>query len=65
MHVANHFVESGTYRVGLIVNCEAGMRGYADFEVRSLEDLEPRLAAFTVGPFLGEVRAARTDEPGA
>jgi len=23
------------------------------------------LAAFTVGPFLGEVRAARTDEPGA
>ncbi len=49
MHVSRQFLAGGTYRTGLIVNCECGLAGYLDLNLRSLADLETRLACFTIG----------------
>ena len=49
LHIAHTFLSAGTYRAGLIVNCEAGFRHLADLSVQGVEDLEHKAAALTVG----------------
>jgi 3-oxoacyl-[acyl-carrier-protein] synthase III len=50
LHVAYSFIRAGTYRRGLIVNCECGLyRHHAAWRFRSHDDLIHRLAMFTIG----------------
>jgi 3-oxoacyl-[acyl-carrier-protein] synthase III len=49
LHVAHTFLRSGTYRRGLIVNCECGFPMYDDFTLQRIEDLDHRAAAWTIG----------------
>ncbi len=49
LHVAHTFIRSGTYRRGLIVNCECGFVMYDDFTLQRIEDLDHRAAAWTIG----------------
>jgi 3-oxoacyl-[acyl-carrier-protein] synthase III len=49
LQVAHSFTRSGAYKTGMIVNCEASLTGYGDFNLNKLEDLDHMFAAFTVG----------------
>ena len=49
LHIAQSFMRSGAYRQGLIVNCECNSRELLQLEIGSDEELEQRLASFTVG----------------
>ena len=49
IQVAHSFIQSGTYRKGIIVNCECNSQEYLTLEVEDEADLERRLASFTVG----------------
>jgi 3-oxoacyl-[acyl-carrier-protein] synthase III len=49
LHIAHTFLRSGTYRRGMIVNCECGFVTYRDWYIPTLEDLDGRLAGWTIG----------------
>ncbi|GAB4249825.1 MAG: beta-ketoacyl-ACP synthase III [Acidobacteriota bacterium] len=47
--IAKSFLAQKMYRLVMILNCEFNFREYANFEVRSEEDLEKSFSAFTIG----------------
>jgi 3-oxoacyl-[acyl-carrier-protein] synthase III len=49
LQVGHSLIRSGTYRTGLIVNCECSVLNYLDLEKCRLEDFPSRLACFTMG----------------
>jgi 3-oxoacyl-[acyl-carrier-protein] synthase III len=49
LHVAHAYLQSGTYRTGLIVNCECGFASYGDLCLTSSEELDDRFATCTIG----------------
>lgn len=49
LHVAHSFIRTGTYRRGMIVNCECGLLRFADFAFRDLETLDHEIAGYTIG----------------
>jgi 3-oxoacyl-[acyl-carrier-protein] synthase III len=49
LQIAHTFIRSGTYRRGMIVNCECGFVMYDDWALQRLEDLDHRAAAWTIG----------------
>ena len=49
LQIAHTFIRSGTYRRGMIVNCECGFVMYDDWILQRLEDLDHRAAAWTIG----------------
>jgi 3-oxoacyl-[acyl-carrier-protein] synthase III len=49
MQVASAFCVSGTYRLGMIVNCECATADLAPWNVDNEDDLERSLAAYTIG----------------
>jgi len=61
LHVARHFVTAGTYRVGLLVNCEVGVKPFQKWEFGPDEDIEPYLATFTIGEAATATVVARDD----
>jgi len=49
LQVAHSLITSGAYRCGMIVNCECTAESYLDLDLHSVEDVERRLACFTIG----------------
>ncbi len=49
IQVAQAFFRSGTYRRGMIVNCECAITNHAPFALASEDDLETSLAGYTIG----------------
>ena len=49
IQVAQAFFRSGTYRRGMIVNCECAVADYAPFALASEDDLDSSLAGYTIG----------------
>jgi 3-oxoacyl-[acyl-carrier-protein] synthase III len=49
MQVAQAFFQAGTYRRGMIVNCECAVSGLGPFALASEDDLEKSLAGYTIG----------------
>ncbi len=49
IHVAHSFIKTGMYRNIMILNCEFNFREYADFEFKSLKDIEFNFPTFTIG----------------
>jgi 3-oxoacyl-[acyl-carrier-protein] synthase III len=49
LQVAHSFIRNGTYKRGLIVNCEVGLQRFADFDLSNPNDIDAKLAAFTIG----------------
>jgi len=50
LQIADSYLRTGTYRRGLIVNCECGMFDrHADWALDSIDTLERKIAAFTIG----------------
>jgi 3-oxoacyl-[acyl-carrier-protein] synthase III len=49
VHVAHSFIKSGMYRNVMILNCEFNFREYANFEFRSVKDIEFNFPTFTIG----------------
>ena len=49
LQIAQLYLDSGTYRAGLIVNAECGFAGYMDWRIRKPEDLVFHFATFTIG----------------
>ena len=49
VHVAHSFIKTGMYRNVMILNCEFNFREYANFEFKSLKDIEFNFPTFTIG----------------
>jgi 3-oxoacyl-[acyl-carrier-protein] synthase III len=49
LHVAHSFIRNGTYKRGMIVNCEVGLQRFADFDLSNPDEIDAKLAAFTIG----------------
>lgn len=49
IHVAHSFIKTGMYKNVMILNCEFNFREYADFEFKSLKDIEFNFPTFTIG----------------
>jgi 3-oxoacyl-[acyl-carrier-protein] synthase III len=49
IHVAHSFIKSGMYKNIMIMNCEFNFREYANFEFKSLKDIEFNFPTFTIG----------------
>jgi 3-oxoacyl-[acyl-carrier-protein] synthase III len=49
LHVLHGYFRSGTYRCGLIVNCECGSPVYRSWEGLDRESIDFRLASWTIG----------------
>jgi len=50
LQVAHNYLRSGSARCALLVNCECGLyQGHADWQFRSVEELDHRFAQFTIG----------------
>ncbi len=49
LHIAQSYIDRGTYRCGLIVNCECGSITYRDWELAEPAELEYRFANWTIG----------------
>ena len=49
IHVAHSFIKTGMYRNVMVLNCEFNFREYANFEFRSLGDIEFNFPTFTIG----------------
>ena len=47
--IAGHYLQCGTIRHALIINCEFNFREYANWNIKSLEDLETAWSVFTIG----------------
>jgi 3-oxoacyl-[acyl-carrier-protein] synthase III len=49
IHVAHSFIKTGMYKNIMIMNCEFNFREYANFEFKSLKDIEFNFPTFTIG----------------
>jgi 3-oxoacyl-[acyl-carrier-protein] synthase III len=49
IHVAHSFIKSGMYKNIMILNCEFNFREYANFEFKSVKDIEFNFPTFTIG----------------
>jgi 3-oxoacyl-[acyl-carrier-protein] synthase III len=49
LQIAHSFVRGGTYRRGMIVNCECGFVPYHDWRLKDLDELDYRVAGWTAG----------------
>ena len=49
IHVAHSFIKTGMYKNVMILNCEFNFREYANFEFKSLKDIEFNFPTFTIG----------------
>lgn len=49
IHVAHSFLKTGTYKNIMILNCEFNFREYANFEFKSVRDIEFNFPTFTIG----------------
>lgn len=49
IHVAHSFIKTGMYKNVMILNCEFNFREYANFEFRSVKDIEFNFPTFTIG----------------
>ena len=49
LQIAHSFLRNGTYRRGMIVNCEVGLQRFADLDFSQADDVEGKLATFTIG----------------
>jgi 3-oxoacyl-[acyl-carrier-protein] synthase III len=49
LQVAHSLIRTGSYRKGLVVNCECSVMNYLDLEQCRIEDFPSRLACFTMG----------------
>jgi len=49
IHVAHSFIKSGAYKNIMILNCEFNFREYANFEFKSLKDIDFNFPTFTIG----------------
>jgi 3-oxoacyl-[acyl-carrier-protein] synthase III len=49
LQIAHSFIRNRTYRLGMIVNCEVGLERFADLDLSQADDVEAKLAAFTIG----------------
>jgi 3-oxoacyl-[acyl-carrier-protein] synthase III len=49
LQIAHAYLTLGTYRVGLLVNCESAFHRQVDWAVLREEDLEHQFASFTIG----------------
>ena len=49
IHVAHSFIKSGMYKNIMVLNCEFNFREYANFEFKSLKDIEFNFPTFTIG----------------
>lgn len=49
LHVAQAYLRNGTYKAGLVVNCECGFASYGDLCLRDMQDLDDRFATCTIG----------------
>lgn len=49
IHVAHSFIKTGMYKNIMILNCEFNFREYANFEFKSLKDIEFNFPTFTIG----------------
>jgi 3-oxoacyl-[acyl-carrier-protein] synthase III len=47
--VAGHYLRCGTFRHILIINCEFNFREYANWDLKSQEDLETAWSVYTIG----------------
>ncbi len=49
LHIAHGFIRGGSYRTGLLVNCEAGVLALQKWNFTSDEEIDPYLATYTIG----------------
>ncbi|OEU84845.1 MAG: hypothetical protein BA865_05520 [Desulfobacterales bacterium S5133MH4] len=49
IHVAHSFIKTGMYKNVMIMNCEFNFREYANFEFKSVKDIEFNFPTFTIG----------------
>jgi 3-oxoacyl-[acyl-carrier-protein] synthase III len=49
IHVAHSFIKTGMYKNVMVMNCEFNFREYANFEFKSLKDIEFNFPTFTIG----------------
>jgi len=49
IHVAQSFIKTGMYKNIMILNCEFNFKEYANFEFRSVADVESNFPTFTIG----------------
>jgi 3-oxoacyl-[acyl-carrier-protein] synthase III len=49
IHVAHSFIKTGMYKNVMVLNCEFNFREYANFEFKSLKDIEFNFPTFTIG----------------
>lgn len=49
LSIARSFLAQKIYKLVMIVNCEFNFREYANFDIRSAQDLENSFSAFTIG----------------
>lgn len=49
VHVAHSFIKTGMYKNIMIMNCEFNFREYANFEFKSVKDIEFNFPTFTIG----------------
>ena len=47
--IAQSFIDSGTYKRIMILNCEFNFKEYANFEIRDLDEMRTSFSAFTIG----------------
>lgn len=49
LSIAKSFLTQKIYKLVMVLNCEFNFREYANFDIRSVEDLENSFSAFTIG----------------
>jgi 3-oxoacyl-[acyl-carrier-protein] synthase III len=49
LFIAQSFIDSGIYKRVMLLNCEFNFKEYANFEVRSINELRTSFSAFTIG----------------
>jgi 3-oxoacyl-[acyl-carrier-protein] synthase III len=63
VQIAHAYLMMGTYRVGLIVNCESAFHRQVDWVVRHEADLEHQFASFTIGEAATATVVSATAQP--
>jgi 3-oxoacyl-[acyl-carrier-protein] synthase III len=49
LFIAQSFIDSGTYKTVMVLNCEFNFKEYANFEIKSIDELRTSVSAFTIG----------------
>jgi 3-oxoacyl-[acyl-carrier-protein] synthase III len=62
IHVAHSFIKSGMYKNIMILNCEFNFREYANFEFKSVKDIEFNFPTFTIGEAATATIVTESDE---